>query len=401
MGVPRTKKLVIKNSVSKGKGKKITPSDVDKKNKDVKKVPDPNISKRALDTETTSRVKKAKVHEIPKPKGVKDTKPGKSGKGAEKFEKKDQKPEKSVKNDEKSETGKEGEKQKKAGEKQVEGKERPSAIRKEGAAPPVRRISFKSPPDDGFRTPEPRKQLFDTMSVTSTTTASSTSSPALCVENIDAWKKAAAEEGISLEQYMEKMSAKNLEENLEEHMRSLAAEAAKAAEGKKEEKEEEKEEEKKEEEKEEGSESGESEDEIGSDTAVEVTGKSDAGDQSEEDDGDEHAEGEESENEDPEGEESEGEESDVPIEEFDAKLEKLVETKTGKEKDNKDPKNGKKEVLAAVESHKKRTPDFETANSNLERGYSIRDGMGCYKVSGFVLKFRCGFILPFDRLKST
>ena len=51
------------------------------------------------------------------------------------------------------------------------------------------------------------------------------------MENIDAWKKAAAAEGLSLEDYMEKMSAKNLEESLEEHMRALAAEATNVVDG--------------------------------------------------------------------------------------------------------------------------------------------------------------------------
>lgn len=226
--------------------------------------------------------------------------------------------------------------------------------------------------------------------MTSTTTASSAtpSALALCVENIDAWRKSASEEGLSLEQYMEKMSAKNLEENLDQHMKALAAEAMNAI-GDKNTKTDEVEEH--------GSEASKSEDESGGDTS------SDAGDPSEGDSGEEHPEGEESEEDDTEGEESEGGESDVPVEEFDAKLEELVEkTNEEKKKASEVKEDPKKTVLAAaVESHKNTNSGFETANSNLEKGYFVWVVWGVpYKVSGFVLKFQCGVILPFDRLKA-
>lgn len=254
-------------------------------------------------------------------------------------------------------------------------KEGPSAIRKD-STPPTHRVSFKSSPADGFQTPEVRKPLFDTMSTTSSTVSSTP--PTLCVENIDAWKKAAAAEGLSLEDYMEKMSAKNLEESLEEHMRALAAEATNVVDGenkKDDEKEDgKKEDDEKEDDEQEDDGSASSEDETGSDkgdkAAAGVTGKSDS-----------EGEDEESEEESAESEESDSEESEVPLEEFETKLDELVDTSKESEKEKekkieKEAKDSKSKVLEAVESQKKSTNGFETANSNLKKGYYVQDGMG-------------------------
>ena len=91
-------------------------------------------------------------------------------------------------------------------------------------AQPVRRLSGKTKPQDAISStpsettaPSPCKELFPDQ-------ASGIASPAVSLASLHAWKKEATERGLSLEQYMEEVSQKELEANLEAHMTKLVAE---------------------------------------------------------------------------------------------------------------------------------------------------------------------------------
>ncbi|CAL1156194.1 unnamed protein product [Cladocopium goreaui] len=94
------------------------------------------------------------------------------------------------------------------------------------ATPPTRRVSFKSPPsvetrgeEPTMRTPPCRPPLI------ASDQESGFSSPAFSIETLSTWKGEAAKKGLSLESYMEELSAAALEATLEEHMGKLMVES--------------------------------------------------------------------------------------------------------------------------------------------------------------------------------
>ena len=89
---------------------------------------------------------------------------------------------------------------------------------------PARRLSGKTKPQEALSStpsettqPSPCKELF-------ADDASGIASPAFSLASLHAWKKEAAERGLSLEQYMEDVSEKAIQANLEAHMTKLVAE---------------------------------------------------------------------------------------------------------------------------------------------------------------------------------
>eukprot|EP00435_Cladocopium_sp_Y103_P068283 s1968_g31.t1 len=94
---------------------------------------------------------------------------------------------------------------------------------------PARRLSGKTKPEDAIpSTPSettaasPCKELFPDQT-------SGIASPAVSLASLQAWKKEANGRGLSLEEYMEEVSAKQLETSLEAHMTQLVAEQAQQA----------------------------------------------------------------------------------------------------------------------------------------------------------------------------
>ncbi|CAL1135367.1 unnamed protein product [Cladocopium goreaui] len=101
---------------------------------------------------------------------------------------------------------------------------KPQELKAAEVTPPARRVSFKSPPsaetrEEGPTTPPCRPPLI------ASDQESGFSSPAFSIETLSAWKGEAAKRGLSLESYMEELSAAALEATLEEHMGKLVVES--------------------------------------------------------------------------------------------------------------------------------------------------------------------------------
>ena len=171
------------------------------------------------------------------------------------------------------------------------------AMPKPAPRPPALRVHGKRTPADSASsttaatpTPSPRRVLFD----------DGVASPVLSPDDLKDLKKEAKSHGMSLEKYMEKLSAEHLEQNLDSHMRAVAMEEEKKKEDAKK-KDEAKEKDEDEDEEEESSDSdsssSEEEEEGGNEIEEEEEDPSDEEEDEDEDEDEDEAEDEEEEDE--------------------------------------------------------------------------------------------------------